>query len=468
LKEFNPFVKSIGIYVSGERRTGSGELPEHIVLSEKAIPDLVQISMQGFFTYDAYYLFSHTHHVLYGKFAEPDRIFVLGFLFLVSILGFICIYWVSTLLDVDRIQVQALKHAFSLSGRTLHGLKTHFIHANHLHRIVTGSAFPLNAEQKLIVRDFELSRVEMDGHMSIMRLDSFKGCRETIDLAANLHHLVQIYRRSNIVWDIQCNHSSLLPVDRDIFTATVGNLIKNAFDFSDKRVWVTTDEKNNSIQITISNTGKRIPKDKLNRILKLGHAEGSGTGLGLHICREWLGKLGGSLVLESNSGATVAEVSIPLSKGLGDDQEVVPTNLDQGFKEGVRPTHEEMLPGLRIAIIDDLESLRITLSTHLKALGVVCETFDSIKSFLDRIEKDVSAFQVVIVDRILRGENAVQDRFPDTCRYLGFTGTLILYSCDSSSFQNPNANHGFDWVIPKDEKVDWNKVLMRIKERIVE
>jgi signal transduction histidine kinase len=482
LKNFNPFVESLGIYVSGERRTGSGESPKEIRLTEPLMPDFVKISLSGFFTYKAYYSFSNTQNLLYGSFAEPNRIWVLMLIYLIIILFFAMIYWITVFLDLDRIQEQALKYALSLSGRTLHGLKTHMIHANRLYQILTQGKFTLTDEQRVIIKDFDLSRVEMDGHMSIMRLDNFKTCREKIDLESNLMRLVEVYQRSGIGFEIKCKHHSKFPVDADILTATAGNIIKNAFDFSDQRVWITTEEYSGKIRITVSNTGKRISKKDLIELSKSSYTGGHGTGLGLHICRAWMNKLGGTFELDSNAGATVAEITFPLTvpntrsfSGVSNSNHIqvsLSKEIEPHVTPHENPTHQvtstpsNQAQEICIAVIDDVASFRMTLANQLKKLNVNCETFDSLASFLDQIEKDPIAFHAVIVDRHLRGENAVRDRFPDSCKYLGFKGSVILYSCDPSETHNPKAKHGFDLLLPKDDEVDWHWVVQEVKKKI--
>ncbi len=109
----------------------------------------------------------------------------------------------------------------------------------------------------------------------------------------------------------------------------------------------------------------------------------------------------------------------------------------------------------------------MTLANKIKTFSASCETFDSLSTFLDQIEKDPTAFHAVIVDRHLRGENAVRDRFVDTCKYLGFNGLVVLYSCDPSDPQNKNAKHGFDLLLPKDQDVDWEWVIREMRKEAI-
>ncbi len=92
LKEANPFVNSLGIYMLGEKRTGFGDLPDDFILAQNSLPDAVNVRMTGFFSYDAYYLFSNTQTLLYGNFSEPSRVWVLSLIYLVTLLSFGLIY----------------------------------------------------------------------------------------------------------------------------------------------------------------------------------------------------------------------------------------------------------------------------------------------------------------------------------------------------------------------------------------
>ncbi|MDC1069022.1 ATP-binding protein, partial [Candidatus Kapabacteria bacterium] len=69
---------------------------------------------------------------------------------------------------------------------------------------------------------------------------------------------------------------------------------------------VSAEEKNNQIFVYVKDTGVGIPPDIIDKILGVGSAittEGTnkekGTGLGLQLCREFVEKNDGTLMIES-------------------------------------------------------------------------------------------------------------------------------------------------------------------------
>ncbi len=86
------------------------------------------------------------------------------------------------------------------------------------------------------------------------------------------------------------------------------NLITNAIyairkkGISEGKIVVETKEDRDYIKVTIGDNGIGIPEDRQNRIFEFFFTTkpaGEGTGLGLALCREIMGKLGGDIGFQS-------------------------------------------------------------------------------------------------------------------------------------------------------------------------
>jgi signal transduction histidine kinase len=88
----------------------------------------------------------------------------------------------------------------------------------------------------------------------------------------------------------------------------IQNLISNAikFTYSEGKVTVSANERNNFVEVSVTDTGIGIAKDDIEKIFSidvqytsLGTADEKGTGLGLIICKELVEKNGGKIWIES-------------------------------------------------------------------------------------------------------------------------------------------------------------------------
>ncbi len=116
--------------------------------------------------------------------------------------------------------------------------------------------------------------------------------------------------------DIQVNLDlpfDLGRLDRDIETAlfrVVQEALTNVHrhsSASEVDIRLLVDAKH--IQLDVSDNGKGIPKDRLQRVLE----SGSGTGVGLAGMRERVRDLGGSMEIESDDAGTTIIISVPLT-----------------------------------------------------------------------------------------------------------------------------------------------------------
>lgn len=116
-----------------------------------------------------------------------------------------------------------------------------------------------------------------------------------------------------------CKSKIIIDGDPDKLARVFGNLIKNAINYStDRIININIKEINDSVIIIMSNKGKKIPKEKLNKIFeKFYRADQSrtsktgGTGLGLAIAKEIVELHGGEIKATSDDEYTRFSVKLP-------------------------------------------------------------------------------------------------------------------------------------------------------------
>lgn len=98
----------------------------------------------------------------------------------------------------------------------------------------------------------------------------------------------------------------------------LGNLVDNAIDSTrgnaerDGRVGVDIRQKNGEILLEVEDNGPGIPQADVENIFRKGFStKGDGRGTGLHLVRQELELLGGSIRVDSSPGKTVFDVILP-------------------------------------------------------------------------------------------------------------------------------------------------------------
>lgn len=109
--------------------------------------------------------------------------------------------------------------------------------------------------------------------------------------------------------------------DANMLRTILQNLVSNAIKFSDKgsKIEIKAEEKAECIKISVVDEGIGIPKEMMERLMKLdantsrlGTGEEKGSGLGLIISKEMINMQNGSLQVESTQGeGTIFTISLP-------------------------------------------------------------------------------------------------------------------------------------------------------------
>jgi len=120
-----------------------------------------------------------------------------------------------------------------------------------------------------------------------------------------------IAQGKNIKIESQCNNKCLVYADENMVRTVLRNLLSNAIKFSNMNGTVSFEiiPIEEYIEIKVSDSGVGISEENLSKLFKiesnfstLGTAEEKGTGLGLHLCKEFVEKCGGKIRVESVEG----------------------------------------------------------------------------------------------------------------------------------------------------------------------
>jgi signal transduction histidine kinase/DNA-binding response OmpR family regulator/CHASE3 domain sensor protein len=180
---------------------------------------------------------------------------------------------------------------------------------------------------RLINDVLDLSKIEA-GKMDIIA-DSFESSTFNEEVETQFEHQAE---KKNLEFTTSDSYKGIIYSDRDRLAQIVRNLISNALKFT-KQGTISLDiqsVKNNSIKISVSDTGIGISDDKLRSIFEaFQQADGStsriygGTGLGLSISKELVHMLGGEISVKSsiNEGSTFSLIIPNMDKDTNQDKE---------------------------------------------------------------------------------------------------------------------------------------------------
>lgn len=137
---------------------------------------------------------------------------------------------------------------------------------------------------------------------------------QKIDIIGITHGLIGLYslmtQGKNIEINVISNSESIeIYSDTDIFKTIIRNLLSNAikFSYSGSKIYISIDEKNDSVEICVEDFGCGISPERQALILadkeigytSYGTNNEEGSGLGLNLCKEFTEKLGGEIWFES-------------------------------------------------------------------------------------------------------------------------------------------------------------------------
>ncbi len=228
------------------------------------------------------------------------------------------------------------------------------------------------------VLDFNLENV-VEETASLL---AFKANEKNVELISHISHAVPV----------------LLRGDANRIRQIITNLVGNAIKFTERGeviIRVSRVKEYNRIvelKFSISDTGIGIPAEAQPKLFQpFIQADGSttrkygGTGLGLTIAKQLVEVMSGTIGLESEQGkGSTFWFTIPFE-----------------LQENIPAAENETLPSLKILIVDDNETNRMTLNQHLTAWGMSVDEAVSGGSAIQKIEQSVKSnvpYQLIIVD----------------------------------------------------------------------
>ncbi|UCH93573.1 MAG: HAMP domain-containing histidine kinase, partial [Candidatus Aminicenantes bacterium] len=135
---------------------------------------------------------------------------------------------------------------------------------------------------------------------------------ETVDMhfltAETLEQIKYPAQKKKIRLSVHIMESTLAWADKHMMKAVMRNLLSNAIKYSHPggEIKVTSKDAGNQVEITVSDNGVGMDKEKIERLFKeevhestRGTCNEKGTGLGLVLCKEFVEKNGGEIRVQS-------------------------------------------------------------------------------------------------------------------------------------------------------------------------
>lgn len=132
--------------------------------------------------------------------------------------------------------------------------------------------------------------------------------------------LLPIAQRKSINLKNEIANDINVSADSQMLQTVIRNLSSNAIKFTQSGgyISISSEKKDNKVEIHVTDNGVGIPKEKQNKILNnLGNTTSGtdgekGTGLGLSICEEMVHKMGGHIDVKSEEGGgTTFTITLP-------------------------------------------------------------------------------------------------------------------------------------------------------------
>ncbi|MDO5570872.1 MAG: substrate-binding domain-containing protein [Bacteroidales bacterium] len=258
-------------------------------------------------------------------------------------------------------------------------------------------------------------------------------------------------------------------IDQDLIEKVLVNLLSNAFKFTENngnvsiRIW----DNHDRVFISVRNSGKGIEQNKINHLFDRFYTDrkqgSSGTGIGLHLVKEYVSMHKGEIKVDSSVN-NYAEFTFFLPKNkdilLGENV----AEIDNTLKESVDNVlndelHKEMLSKVypyTVLVVDDEDDVREYLKSEL------CDNFNVItasngKQGLDiLLKEDVS---IVLSDVMMPEMNGF-----DLCKKIksdiaiSHIPVILLTALSDIKQQIYGITEGADAYIKKPFHIDFLKV----------
>lgn len=191
-----------------------------------------------------------------------------------------------------------------------------------------------NAERLKRVIDQLLDFRKIEDHKMALRVSCVDLVSFIDEVKSYFDNLAQ---SKQIEYSFQHENSSLsVWIDTDKMEKVLANLLSNAFKFTPEHGKITIHlwEEESNVLFSVEDNGEGIPPEDLSAVFERfftgGQSYASGTGIGLHLTREFVQMHKGSIHVESEHGKrTIFTVSIPKGKSHFDESCVFLSNATE-------------------------------------------------------------------------------------------------------------------------------------------
>jgi signal transduction histidine kinase len=229
-------------------------------------------------------------------------------------------------------QVEELKTNFI--SMMSHDLKTPIARIQGMTDVILADASPISSQQreavdtikhsaddllKFISAILNYGRIESEG----VRLNlQSKDLNNILNEVIRKHEFLAKIKRIQIVAELEPLFP--IPVDADLIRQVLSNLVENAIKYSpeDKKILISSEERDNKVVIQVADQGQGIPKDELQNIFmkffRSKNAKSSpikGSGLGLYLAKYFTELHHGTIFAESEIGeGSTFTVELPMEQ----------------------------------------------------------------------------------------------------------------------------------------------------------
>lgn len=244
--------------------------------------------------------------------------------------------------------------------------------------------------QNLVNEVLDLRKMEQFGtELSLIRADLVKVVEDTVS------SFMLMAENQGIMLSVESSDTSLsFDFDKGKIVKVLTNLLSNAFKFTPKggNISVSIHHSDDSVEVSVCDSGPGVSdKDKRRVFDRFYQAKNSpaGSGIGLHVAREFILLHGGDIVVEDNdpSGAVfrfILPMSVSSAEGSADEFVI---------KEDAQSVSDSSRPSLLVA--DDNDDFRTFMKVSLSTEYNVYEASDGVEALKVLSDKDID---VVISD----------------------------------------------------------------------
>ena len=198
------------------------------------------------------------------------------------------------------------------------------------------------------------------------------------------------------------NDNIIVEADAERLTQVVSNLLSNAIKFTRKgeiSVNITTDDTNQQIIISVTDTGQGIDPEIMPRLFtKFATKSIVGTGLGLYISKRIIEDHGGKMWAENNSDGIGATFSFTLPQIT--PQETIDTvstmDIEEGRKKRSIYYNSHKTEMKRIFLVDDDYDHTITFKVGLELAGFEVDAYNDSAITLSKFKPDY--YDLLLID----------------------------------------------------------------------